>query len=124
MLPVTFTFIAVSAVLSMVMTGWIGLLRGRLNILRGDGGSPELFKRIRIHGNFAENAPILALALGAGEVTGLSSGWLWLAVGSFGLGRALHFAIYDNKHRGIAMTFTQAPAVVIGFWVIWQIWWS
>jgi uncharacterized membrane protein YecN with MAPEG domain len=48
-LPVTFTLVSVLVILMIPLTGWVGLRRGET--LRGDGGDPVLFKRIRIHGN-------------------------------------------------------------------------
>ncbi len=122
LLPVTYTFIALVAGATMVLTGWVGLLRSRLNLLRDGGSDPALYKRIRIHGNFVENAPVLALALGAGEAMGLAAGWLWLAILSFVLGRVLHVLLYDTRHRGLPMTLTQAPSVAIGLWVLARLW--
>ena len=121
-MPVTLTFIALCCAALFVMTGWVGLRRGPLGALRGDGGDDTLYKRIRIHGNFAENAPLAALALGGAEWLGLAPHWLWLAVASFILGRILHLALFDNKLRGIAMTMTQGPGLVLGIWTMLQVW--
>lgn len=121
-LPVTFTFIAVGAAILFPMSGWIGVYRSRTGILRGDGGDPVLFKRIRIHGNFIENAPLTALVLGASEAMGLGAVWLWLAVLSFTVGRLLHYALYDLPARGLPMGLTAGPGLLLGLWVLWKLW--
>ncbi len=121
-LPVTFTLIALCAALLMPGTAWIGLLRGRLGILRGDGGDPVLFKRTRIYGNFVEIAPLTCLALGAAEVLGLAAAWLWAGVVCFFAGRLLHYVLYDSKTRGGAMGLSVLPAFLAGIWVLWKLW--
>ena len=117
-LPVTFTFISVLAIGLIPLTAWIGLYRDKVDILRGDGGNAVLFKRIRIHGNLMENAPLFALVLGAAETAGLSGQWLWLAVATFAVGRILHYVLYDRKTRGIAMSVTLLPGSVMGIWLL------
>jgi len=122
LLPVTFTFVSVLAMLLFPFTGWVGVRRGKIGVLRGDGGDAVLFKRIRIHGNLMENAPLFALMLGASEISGLEPFWLWFAVAAFVAGRALHCALYDSKLRAGAMTLTQFPGVLMGLWILAQIW--
>ena len=122
LLPVTFTFVAICAILLFPMSGWIGFYRSRIGVLRGDGGDPVLFKRIRIHGNFIENAPVTALVLGAAETLGLGAQWLWLAVLSFIAGRLLHYVLYDSPTRGLPMGLTTGPGLLLGLWVVWRIW--
>lgn len=121
-LPVTFTFIALGVASIFALTAWIGLRRGPLNVLRGHGGDAVLEKRIRIHGNFVENAALVALAMLAAELLGLTSGWLWAALISFYLGRVLHYAIYDRKSRAAPMILTQLPALAISIWILLRLW--
>lgn len=116
--PVTLTFIALCGVVIMPFTAWIGLYRERIGVLRGDGGDPVLFKRIRIHGNFIENAPLAALTLAAAEGVGLGQIWLWAGVGAFIAGRIIHFALYDSKARGLGMLLTTLPPLAWGLWVL------
>ena len=121
LLPITFTFISVLAICLMPLTAWIGLYRGKTRILRGDGGDAVLFKRIRVHGNLMENAPLFALVLGASETLGLGATWLWLAVASFLAGRVLHYVLYDRKTRGVAMSLTLLPGLLMGVWLLVQL---
>lgn len=119
-LPVTFTFISLFAISLFVMTGWIGTRRA--GTLRGDGGDPVLFKRVRIHGNLAENAPAFALVLAASEITGLEQVWLWAALASFVIGRVVHFVLYDSELRGSGMLLTSGPGLLMGVWLLTQAW--
>ncbi len=120
-IPVTITFISLYAVALVILTGWIGLFRGKVGILRGHGGDAVLEKRIRYHGNLIENAPAMALVLGASESLGMTSWVLWLAVCSFVVGRVLYFQLYDLKIRALAMSLTQFPAGLLALWCIFAI---
>ncbi len=120
-LPVTVTFIALYALILVPLTGWIGLMRGRENILRGHGDNRVLEKRIRFHGNLTENAPAMALVLGASEFLGMASWMLWAGVGSFVVGRVLYFQLYDKEVRALAMSLTQFPAGLLGLWCLYTI---
>lgn len=121
-LPVTFTFISLIAVLLIPLTGWVGVRRARVNVLRADGGDTVLFKRIRIHGNLMENVPLFALVLGASEYAGLGVNWLWIAIATFAAGRITHYVLYDSKARGVAMLITLLPGAVMSIWMLMQIW--
>lgn len=121
-LDVAFTFIAVCAGSLFFMTAAVGLKRRSIGVLRGDAGEPGLFKRIRIHGNFIENAPLMALVLLAAELLGVADGWLWLAVASFFAGRVYHFVRYDAADRGLGMALTTVPALALGVAVLFRTW--
>lgn len=121
-LPVTFTFISLYAISLPILSGWVGLYRGKVNILRSYGNDPILFKRIRIYGNLIEVAPAFALMLAVAEFLGLTQNWLWMAVGAFLVGRFLHYLLFDNKIRGAAMGLTLFPAAILGIWSLLKIW--
>ncbi|WP_425099500.1 MAPEG family protein [Tropicibacter sp. S64] len=121
-LPVSFTFIGLLAIVLSPLTGWVGVRRGQTRTLRGDGGDPELFRRIRIHGNLLETAPVFALTLAAAESAGLGQGWLWAAVAVFVFGRVLHYRLYDSGKRGVAMVVTLLPGSLMGLWLLAVIW--
>ena len=122
LLPVTFTFISVIAVLLIPLTGWVGIRRAKVNVLRGDGGDAVLFKRIRIHGNLMENVPLFAIVLGASEYAGLEVNWLWIAIVIFTVGRITHYLLYNSKTRGVAMFITLLPGAAMSIWLLQQIW--
>lgn len=120
--PVALTFVALCGMVLLPMTGWIGLYRGGVRVLRGDGGNTVLFKRIRVHGNFIENAPITALTLVGAEALGLSAFWLWAGVTAFIVGRLGHYVLYDRPSRGIFMGLITFPAFAWGVWILWHVW--
>lgn len=120
-IPVTITFIALYAIALVVLTGWIGLFRGKIGVLRGHGDNAVLEKRIRYHGNLIENGPAMALVLGASESLGMSNLFLWLAVCSFVVGRILYFQLYDKELRALAMSLTQFPAGLLALWCLYAI---
>lgn len=117
-LNVSFTFIAVCAMVPFLAGAWIGPLRGKLDLLRGHGESADLFYRIRVHGNFVENAPIVALVLLVAEASGVSDTWLWATVAAFVVGRIGHALRYDHKDRAFGMLLTTGPAVGLGIAVL------
>lgn len=57
MLTVTPVCAALLAVLFLVLSGRVILYRRSKQISLGDWGDPEMVKRARVHGNFAEYAP-------------------------------------------------------------------
>lgn len=120
--PVTLSFVALCGIALTPLTSMIGLYRAKIGVLRGDGGDQVLFKRIRMHGNFIETAPIVALSLAGAEALGLAAVWLWLGFISFWAGRVLHYFLYDMKARGFSMTLTTLPPLCWGTFVLWRLW--
>jgi uncharacterized membrane protein YecN with MAPEG domain len=120
-IPVTTTFIALYAIVLVFLTGWIGLFRGKIGVLRGHGDNSTLEKRIRFHGNLIENAPAMALVLGASELLGMATWILWLAVCAFVLGRIMYFSLYDKEIRALAMSLTQFPAGLLALWCLFAV---
>ena len=123
-IPITTTFIAIYVIALVLMTGWVGIFRGKLDVLRGHGNDPVLEKRIRIHGNFIENAPAVALAMGAAELLGTDAWALWLAAIAFFAGRLMHYFLYDAKSRAMAMAVTQFPAAFLAVWCLYVIYFA
>jgi len=72
--PVTTAYVAVFlGFLQYVLMLTVGLARGPAGVSLGDGGNEALQRKIRRHGNLAENAPIFLILLGLLEMTGGSS---------------------------------------------------
>lgn len=120
-LNVSFTFVAICALVPFVLVAWIGIRRGKIGILRGHGDDPVLFWRSRVHGNFIENAPMVALALFAAEAVGVGDGWLWATVAAFFVGRVFHALRFDHKDRALGMSLSTAPAVGLGLAVLFHV---
>ncbi len=117
-LNVSLTFVALCAIIPFALVSWIGARRGKIGVLRGYGDDPALFWRSRVHGNFTENAPIVALALVSAEAVGIADGWLWATVAAFFVGRVLHALRFDHKDRAAGMVMTTGPAVALGIAVL------
>ena len=60
----------VLAVFQMLLLFYVANGRGKYKTGLGDGGQPGLIRRVRIHGNLAENAPIFLILLALVEASG------------------------------------------------------
>ena len=83
-----FTALHVLVLLSLLVP--ISRHRRRNRIGIGDGGDPELQRKIRVHANFVEHAPLALLMLALLELSGLAAPWLWLSGTALLLGRVMH----------------------------------
>lgn len=78
------------AVLQMLLLVYTARGRGRYRTGLGEGESPELLKRIRMHGNLAENAPLFLILLGLVETSGQWPQYVpWFAI-AFAIIRVSH----------------------------------
>lgn len=83
-------YVAINLILAPVLMFRVGQVRLGKKINLGDGGDAELNSRIRAHGNFIENAPLLLLGLLA--LASLSALPIVLHIfgATFTIGRILH----------------------------------
>lgn len=58
------------AVMQVILMLGVGLKRGSTGISLGDGGDEDMLRRIRRHGNFIENAPMVLILLSLLEILG------------------------------------------------------
>jgi uncharacterized membrane protein YecN with MAPEG domain len=89
-LPITLTIAGAAAILHVWLSLRVSTLRRPLKIGLGDGGNEVLLRRMRAHGNFAENMPIFLELLGFTELAVGKSLWLWGAGIVFVLARIAH----------------------------------
>jgi uncharacterized membrane protein YecN with MAPEG domain len=74
------------------------VVQKRSNVSLGDGGDPELLRRIRGHANFAEYVPLILLMMAMLEFGGAMPIWLLHLLGvTLVVARVLH---------GIALSYT------------------
>lgn len=78
------------AVLQMFLMLYTARGRGKYRAGLGDGGSPQLLRRIRMHGNLAENAPIFLILLALTEASGQWGALVPLFAAGFVLVRLSH----------------------------------
>ena len=89
-LPITLTIAGAAAILHVWLSLRVSRLRRPLKIGVGDGGNEVLARRMRAHGNFAENIPIFLVLLGFVELATRGNLWLWGAAILFILARIAH----------------------------------
>ena len=89
-LPITLTIAGAAAILNVWLSLRVSRLRRPLKIGVGDGGNEMLLRRVRAHGNFAENVPLFLVLLGFLELATGGSLWLWGAAILFVLARLAH----------------------------------
>lgn len=89
-LPITLTIAAAAAVLHIWLAGRVSQLRRGYKISIGDGGNEALLRRIRAHGNYVENMPVVLILLALVELAGGDPRILWGAAIIFIVSRLLH----------------------------------
>jgi hypothetical protein len=89
-LPITLTIAGAAAILHIWLSMRVSRLRRPLQIGVGDGGNEVLARRMRAHGNYAENMPIFLVLLGFVELATGGNLWLWGAALLFILARIAH----------------------------------
>lgn len=83
-------YVALHLILLPILMFRVGQVRLKEKINLGDGENPELFARIRAHGNYIETTPIALIGLIALAMMGANSIGLHLFGAIFLLGRILH----------------------------------
>jgi len=122
---ITLLFASLHVLLMLVLLARISRHRHGQRIGLGDGGDAVLNRKIRVHGNFVEHAPIALLLLGLLELCGLPTGWLWVFGSALLLGRIMHaiglsasggYSI--GRFWGTALTWLVLLAMAIaGLWL-------
>ncbi len=96
-LPITLTFAGAAAILHVWLSVRVSRLRGPLKIGVGDGGNETLARRMRAHGNYAENMPLFLILVGLLELGTGGGLWLWGAGILFILARIAHAFGMDRQ---------------------------
>lgn len=112
-MPVTLLYAGLLALVYLVLSARVVLMRGAGGISLGDGGNPVMLRRIRAHANFAEYVPLLLLMMGFLEASRFSAPVLHglgatLLVARLLHGYALSFtaSFKFGRMAGAALTFT------------------
>ncbi len=100
-LPITLTIAGAAAILHVWLSLRVSTLRRPLKSGVGDGGNEVLLRRMRAHGNFAENMPIFLVLMGFVELAVGGSLWLWGAGIVFVLARIAHAFGMDRPGANI-----------------------
>ncbi len=89
-LAITGSYAAALTLFYLVLSARVIAMRrgGRINL--GDGNDPEMLRRIRAHGNFAEYVPLGLILLAIAELQGEAALWLHLTGAMLLAGRLMH----------------------------------
>lgn len=88
---ITILFAALLAIIQVAFTMRVIAFRFANNISLGDGGSKEMQKRMRAHGNFVETVPMALILLLLNELSGTGAYWLYGLGGALLVARVLHY---------------------------------
>ena len=122
---ITLLFASLHVLLMLFLLARISRHRHGQRIGLGDGGDVVLNRKIRVHGNFIEHAPIALLLLGLLELCGLPAAWLWMFGSALLLGRTMHAIGLSSsggysigRFWGTALTWVVLLAMAIaGVWL-------
>ncbi|WP_159016231.1 MAPEG family protein [Cognatiluteimonas profundi] len=109
---ITLLFASLHLLLLLVLVARISRHRHAHSIGLGAGGDALLARKIRVHGNFVENAPVALLVLALLELSGMPPPWLWGFGSALLLGRVMH-AI------GLSSTAGRSPGRLWGTVLTW-----
>jgi len=120
LLATTATTASVLTLLYVAMSVCVIRQRWKARAAFGAGQDPAspLSRMIRVHGNFAEYAPLFLILLAAAELNQLAPLLLKLSAGAFAVGRVSHWIGMfapktPNPYRGLGMALTFIPLVTL-----------
>ena len=87
---------AVLLLLQLILMVLVGLRRGRAGVFVGEGEDPHLLRRIRRHGNLAENAGLFIAALTLLELIGAEPRVVALLASAFVVARICHAIAFSS----------------------------
>jgi uncharacterized membrane protein YecN with MAPEG domain len=121
-LPIALTAAGAAALLHIWLSIRVSHIRRTQKILHGDGGNPAMLRRMRAHGNYAENAPIFLVLLALLELAGGRAEFLWAASIIFFLSRIVHAFGMDSdklsKLRIVGVIGSWGVLLALGAWAI------
>lgn len=122
--PVTALYAALIGIWAVVLSNYVSFNRGKLQILLGDGGKPEMAAIIRRHANLMENAPLALILLGLAEAAGLAAIWMHALGVILIVARLLHpFGITTasrlNPVRVIGAVGTHVVTLAAALYLLW-----
>jgi hypothetical protein len=100
-----------------------GMLRGKLNISVGDGGSPALLLAMRRHANFAEWVPLALILIALLELNGVSTRAIHSLGAALVIARLLHAIglksdTMQSVGRGLGAMATALITVTASVWLL------
>ena len=124
LLSITPLYVALLGVFFLPITLRVGAYRLSSKVLIGDGGDPELIRRMRGQANFVETVPLAVIMLVLMELSGASATWLHALCASLLVGRILHYIglteIGPAVGRSIGMFATIATYLGASGWLLYH----
>ena len=135
-LPIVSAMVAsVLLLMQITLMVSVGLHRNRGGISLGYGEDIELQRKIRRHGNLAENAAIFIATLALGEILGLSTNLLTGLGAAFVLGRLFHAFAFSSPSgsyggagsglylaaRGLGAMGTVLPSLMLAGYLLYSV---
>ena len=110
--------------LFLIFTLRAGLYRVKTEINIGDGGDPEMVRRIRGQGNFVETVPLALILITMLELMGASNTWVHALGALLVFGRCCHYLAITELGpfvlRPVGMFSTLSVYLAAGGWIIAQ----
>ena len=119
----TIIFVAVFALIQMVMTILTGAARVKNEVHFYDEGDIDLRRRVRAHGNFTETVPITLLAMAGAEMLSTSPTLIWAGGTTLLIGRLWHYYVIrtvgwsNGRAASMMLTFMAMGGFAVAiFW--------
>jgi hypothetical protein len=110
---ITAGYAGVLGLIYLVLSFWVVGGRGRYRILHGDGGKPEMNRRIRSHANFAEYVPMILVLTALVEASGAGPIKIHWLLGPLTLARIIHPFGMVAREGSVQQYSFRAPGAVI-----------
>lgn len=122
---VTLYFVAIFALIQVVITNLVGAARIKNEVHFYDEGDIALRRNVRAHGNFTETVPMTLLAMAGAEIAGTPQSVLWAGGVLLLIGRGLHYWVI-RRHgwgnmRALSMILTFIPMGGFAIAILWQL---
>jgi uncharacterized protein len=127
-MPVSLTafYAAILALFVTALAINVTVHRGKLGVLVGDGGNPQMLRMIRLHANAAEYVPLALLLMLSYEINGGAHTALHVAGLALLAGRLLHaWGLWKTEHPNFGRVAGQSlkwlTTAVLAVLNLWQI---
>ena len=110
---ITAGYAGVLGVILFALSFWVIGGRGQYRVLHGDGGKPEMNRRIRAHGNFTEYVPMILVLTALIEASGGGATQIHWLLGPLTLARVIHPFGMLARENSVQQYALRAPGAVI-----------
>lgn len=125
MIPeITIVFVAIFALIQVVITNLTGIARIKNEVHFYDEGDIDLRRRVRAHGNFTETVPITLMAMAGAELMGVPEMLIWGFGAVLLIGRLWHYYVIrtvgwsNGRAASMMLTFVAMGGAAIA--ILWQ----